>query len=322
MTDFINLDKLRDSVSLVEFLSRLGYEPSRKSGQEYLYFSMLRSPESTPSLCVNDALGVWYDHGTGMGGTLIEFGKAYWQGLPFKDVLANILQAAGLQPGAIAEHHLPTPQHGGAPIEKVRNYQVQQVKALGNNPAITAYLQHRNVWEEAQGRVKEIYYYVLDQRQKRVPYFAAGWQNEKGGWEVRNPYFKGCLGKKGMSFIAGPSMAELAVFEGYINYLSWLSEHQGTEKNILVLNTLSFLAPAIERSRSFEKVEVYFDHDLSGRSATQKLLEAIAQARDHSSLYEHYNDYNDKLMASNKPVDQVPYGTTIIQSDLGNDLSR
>jgi len=63
MADFIDLQKLRDSISLVDFLSRLGYEPTRRSGKELMYISMLRMPESTPSFCVNDALGVWYGSG-------------------------------------------------------------------------------------------------------------------------------------------------------------------------------------------------------------------------------------------------------------------
>ena len=54
--------------------------------------------------------------------------------------------------------------------------------------------------------------------------FAAGWLNEAGGWEVRNKYFKGCLGQKAISFIPG-HQKELCVFEGYINYLSWKTEN-------------------------------------------------------------------------------------------------
>jgi DNA primase len=302
MADFIDLQKLRDSISLVDFLSRLGYEPTRRSGKELMYISMLRMPESTPSFCVNDALGVWYDHGTGQGGTVIDFGKAYWQGLPFKEVLTKILQGAGLEPGAIVGSSNWHEQHRRPLPEKTPNYRVWQVKELGNNPAITAYLQYRNVWQVAQNRLKEIYYYVGNQQQNRKQFFSAGWQNEKGGWEVRNPYFKGCLGKKGMSFIASNAGRDLAVFEGYINYLSWLSQHQGDDKNILVLNTLSFLSPAIERCHSFDNVEVYFDHDHAGRAATEKLLSALAHARDRSEVYAQYNDYNDKLIAEIPPI--------------------
>lgn len=318
MKEFIDLQKLQKNISLVELLSRLGYEPSRRSGKELIYISMLRMPESTPSLCVNDELGVWYDHGTGLGGTLIDFGKAYWQGLPFKQVLANILQAAGHETGAIMDdisrQRAPSP-------EKVLNYGVQQVKEIGHNPAIAAYLRQRKVWDAAQGRLKEIYYYVQDPQQNRKQYFAAGWQNEKGGWEVRNPYFKGCLGKKAMSFIDQGSR-DLVVFEGYIDYLSWLTEYPGSPKNVLVLNTLSLLAPAIERSGSYDHVDVYFDHDHSGRSATEKLLKAVPQARDYSSAYERYNDYNDKLMADRTATITGSQQDTLSATDRGNELGR
>jgi hypothetical protein len=322
MAEFIDMHKLRDRISLVDFLSRLGFEPSRRSGKELMYISMLRLPESTPSFCVNEELGVWYDHGTGRGGTVIDFGKAYWEGLSFQEVLVNIHQNAGLEPGFIANSPM-LERNPRIPVrEKKANYGVLQVKDLGNNPAITAYLQHRNIWKVAQGRLQEIYYYVEDESHKRKQFFAAGWQNEKGGWEVRSPYFKGCLGKKAMSFIDNKSGKYLAVFEGYINYLSWLAEHPEIRQDVLVLNTLSFLDPAIERCSSFEKVNVFFDHDNSGRSATTKLLALVSQASDRSDIYSRHNDYNDKLMAEGEADVKIVQSTIPSQSELGAGLGK
>ena len=303
MTNFIDVQKLRDGISLVDLLSRLGYEPFRKSGKELMYFSMLRAAENTPSLCVNEELGVWYDHGTGKGGTVIEFGKAYWQGLPFPEVLDKIRQAASLEMGTFSQKSVPAAEGVRRPRVpvKIPHYLVQEVKDLGHHPAITAYLQYRHIWNAASNRLKEIYYYVEDQKKNRKQFFAAGWQNENGGWEVRNKYFKGCLGRKGMSFMTTEGQKDLAVFEGYMNYLSWLTEHQDSAKNILVLNSLSFLPAAMERSRHFDHVEVYFDHDPAGRQATIKLLEAPPRASDQSAIYLRYNDYNDKLMTEGSP---------------------
>ncbi|WPU95759.1 toprim domain-containing protein [Mucilaginibacter sabulilitoris] len=323
MTNFIDVQVLRDSISLVELLARLGYEPFKKSGKELMYFSMLRSAENTPSLCVNEELGVWYDHGTGKGGTMIEFAKAYWQGLSFVEILDRIRQAADLSIDNASRKTSPErnrDQRPRAPV-KIPHYLVEQVKDLGNNPAITAYLQYRNIWHVAGNQLKEVYYYVEDEKKNRKQFFAAGWQNENGGWEVRNKYFKGCLGRKGMSFIGTKDQRDLVLFEGYVNYLSWLTEHQKkAPKNILVLNSLSFLTAAIERSRHFEHVEVYFDHDPAGIQATEKLLKTLPHATDQSGIYQQYNDYNEKLMTEGVDTSRLwSNGANALQSSPDSD---
>ena len=45
-------------------------------------------------------------------------------------------------------------------------------------------------------------------------------------------------------------------------------------------------------------VDVYFDNDDPGRNCTQKLIEAVPQAKDRSGVYHDYKDYNDMLRAS------------------------
>jgi DNA primase len=318
MADFIDIDELKKRVSLVELLSRLGYEPSKKSGRELIYLSMLRPAESTPSLCVNDELGVWYDHGTGKGGTVIDFGKAYWSGLSFTEVLEKIRQVVSLEYSIVtdrnaSEERLVRPR---LPV-KIPHYQIEDVKDLGHNPAITAYLEHRGVWDVAGNRLQEIYYYIEDQKKNRKQYFAAGWQNENGGWEVRNKYFKGCLGRKGMTFITAADQGSLVVFEGYMNYLSWLAEHKDSSNNILVLNSLSFLPAAIKRASPFDLIDVFFDHDSSGMLATDKFIDALPQAKDQSGVYQHYNDYNDKLMAESRFDRLVQDASVQARPDIG-----
>ena len=70
----INPTIIKEQVTLAGLLARLGYQPVRPGGHELVYHSMLRKDDRTPSFSVNDALGVWYDHGTGKGGNVIDFG--------------------------------------------------------------------------------------------------------------------------------------------------------------------------------------------------------------------------------------------------------
>src|SRR5690606_8950178 len=60
-------------IPITEYLSRAGFEPARIRGNDYWYRSPFRS-DHNPSFKVNVKLNVWYDHGTGEGGTLLDLG--------------------------------------------------------------------------------------------------------------------------------------------------------------------------------------------------------------------------------------------------------
>lgn len=297
---FLNANEIREKVSPVDLLAHLGYAPAYKSGKELFYLSMLRE-EKTASLCVNEQLGIWYDHGgpnhSGIkGGNVIDLGLAYWFPLSFPEVLEKIKDTCSIEISKIpAQKELNQKARPRIAI-KVPNYKIEEIKPLGSNPAITSYLQYRGVWETAAEHLKEIYYYIEDNKKNRKHFFATGWKNENGGWEVRNKYFKGCLGKKGMSFIQGEEN-RLAVFEGYLDFLSWKHEQTLNKPTVLILNSLSFISAAIVSSSKFEAVDVFFDHDQSGRQATQQLLSAIPHAKDRSDIYAGHKDYNEKHMA-------------------------
>jgi len=292
----LSATEIKEQVSLVDLLARLGYQPLRTAGKELLYLSMIRDSDTSPSFAVNDGLGVWYDHGIGKGGNIIDFGLAYWK-IPFQQVIEKIMQVTGNSIPANLQA-MESRHRKRSPV-KIPHYKIQEVKELGNNPAITEYLQSRKVWEAAQGRLKEVYYYVEDQKKMRKYFFAAGWQNELGSWEVRNLYFKGCLGHKAISIIPGDPN-KLAVFEGYINYLSWLTENPQATDSVLILNSITLLQGAIRKARDYKKVSLYLDRDLSGIGATQEFKKAIPQTSDCSGHYWNYNDYNEKLIADTK----------------------
>src|SRR3546814_1350866 len=90
MSTFNRYETINREVSLVDLLSRLGHEPARRSRKELIYLSMLRDNDTSPSLSVNDQLGVWYDHGLGKGGSVIDFGLSYWNTTSVKEVAERI----------------------------------------------------------------------------------------------------------------------------------------------------------------------------------------------------------------------------------------
>lgn len=288
MSNLLTARELKEQGSLVDLLSRLGYQPVPKRGREKMYISMLRDDDTDPSFAVNDDLGVWFDHGNGKGGNIIDFGLAYWKNLGFNEVVKKIQDVCALEP--VAQRTL-------RPRKPVKvAHVVERVKPLGTHPAITDYLKSRGVFEVAKFYLSEVYYYIEDEQDVRKHYFAAGWLNENNSWEVRNRYFKGCMGHKGITFIPGhPKKA--VVFEGFINFLSWRYENPNADDSVIVLNTLTLLQQGINKAKAFSSLDVYFDRDKAGKLSSRDFIKALPYATDRSGVYEGFNDYNDKIKA-------------------------
>ena len=287
-----NLTSIRESTDLVSTLKLLGYEPLRKSGGELFYLSMLRDNDSSPSFCVNEKSGLWYDHGIGKGGSIIEFALSYWSNLPFRDAINELLKLSGQLPGEIVNR--PQQIKQTSLLMREPSYIIREVKPIGSNNSISAYLKSRGIFEVAQGYLKELYYSVKLKDNSRREVFAAAWQNELNGWEVRNMNFKGCLDKKAMSFIAGND-SKINLFEGMMDFLSWKKLFPNEPSSALILNTLSFLTPALEKAKIYPEVALFFDHDKAGLKATAEALASIPGSTDGSGLYAGYNDFNEKL---------------------------
>lgn len=64
-------------IDLVDHIESLSHHPQKISGSDYWYLSRLRI-EKTPSFKVNRKLNVWYDHGIGKGGNIIDFSILYF----------------------------------------------------------------------------------------------------------------------------------------------------------------------------------------------------------------------------------------------------
>lgn len=253
ITTFLNAGSIREQVPLSLLLSRLGHQPAKSTGDEQLYLNVLRNSETRPSLAVNTQLGIWFDRFTKKSGDIVDFGMAYWSGLSSDQVIEKISQLC------TSSQEVPVrcrPAGRKRRAIKIPYYHIEETRPVGCNTEITAYLQSQGIWEISVGQLKEVYYYVVDEKHRRKDFFAAGWQNENGGWEVRSRNFAGCLGCKGMTFIPGDEDS-LVLFEDYISYLSWKYANRTAGHSILVMNSPEFLSAAKSRAAKFPEVAVF-----------------------------------------------------------------
>ncbi|MCA5004053.1 toprim domain-containing protein [Sphingobacterium bovistauri] len=302
MSSYVNIEDFRD-VRISDFLATLGHYPVKKSGKELFYHSMLReTKQSTPSLSVWDEGGKWIDRGganhTGIyGGGIIQLALAYWPELSFKEVLIEMRNVLNIY-SSQSQNQVPVINLNA---QKPQEYAFKLVKTkpLGTNFLITKYLESRGILDVAEGHLQEVYYKNHLNKDSLTNYYAIGWINEHNNYEFSTiKGFKSSIGAKGISIIQGSDKDHVAIFEGYMDYLSWLKHNNNhlSSPTVYVLNSIVQLNKTLDRIKNFKLIDLYLDNDLAGKQATIHALNIIPHANDRSPDYKGYKDFNEMLV--------------------------
>ena len=283
------------SIPLAAFLSRLGHEPAARKGTRLWYKSPLRQ-EQTPSFKVETTLNCWYDFGLGRGGNIIDLATELYQSTDLRHLMrciANSYPVPSVQTVASS-----FPRRHSAP--SVEQFEVVPLE----HRALVAYLQERGIPAYiAKVKCKEAHYSVNGKS-----YFAVAFENVSGGRELRNRYFKGCRGRKDISYLPwsrdGPS-TECAVFEGFIDYLSALTLDIISGADAIILNSVVNVNKAVPYLKGYTTINCYLDNDNTGQTALSELTAIYGSiVIDRSTLYSEFNDLNEYLTNQSSTIKQ------------------
>ncbi|MFD1771346.1 hypothetical protein [Sphingobacterium suaedae] len=242
-----------NKIPIRSVLEQLGYRSIANSGGEAMYRNFKIEPMSPKyQLKVNEHLNMWYDQTAGEGGTVIDFGRKCWPELS-EEIIERRLHDMYVTSVTHCNREMEDrPRRKRKPM-KIPFYQLSHTRCVGHNAQITDYLKENGLWEIADGNIREIHYFVMDQKGFRKDFCGAGWQNENGGWEVRSKNFIGRIGPRGMTNI-DRSQESLLVFPDYMDYLLRRNDPQAYYSSILILNSADLLPAAIGRSARFPRV--------------------------------------------------------------------
>lgn len=275
------------SIPLASFLSRLGHEPTARKGTRLWYKSPLRQ-EHTPSFKVDTTLNCWYDFGLGRGGNIIDLAAELYQSTDLRHILRCIADSCPVP-------SVPTVASSFAPRHSAPSMERFEVVPLEHR-ALVAYFQERGIPAHiATVNCKEAHYSINGKQ-----YFAVAFENVSGGWELRNRYFKGCLGRKDISYLPwardGPS-TECAVFEGFIDYLSAITLGIISGADAIILNSVVNVNKTVPFLKDYRIINCYLDNDTAGQTALSELTAMYGSiVIDRSTLYSEFNDLNDYLV--------------------------
>lgn len=238
-------------IQIADFLAEKGYLPISKKGTNWWYLSPLHN-ENTASFKVNVDKNVWYDFGLGKGGGLATLVNLLYHPNNFQNYLHHL--------SGIRTSFPSTPKTTREGSETFSNV---EVKSLGNS-ALLRYLGKRSIAQQVASQYcKEVHYRNHDKN-----YFAVGFPNRSGGYEIRNAYFKGCISPKDISVISKGNK-DCHVFEGFIDFLSYVVLHGDCDA--IVLNSVINVPKSIDYLNRYDTVYCHLDNDKAGHDATEQI---------------------------------------------------
>lgn len=131
--------------------------------------------------------------------------------------------------------------------------------------------------------------------------------------KIRNRYFKGCIAPKDITLrrIRDGPTNDVAVFEGFIDYLSALKLGIIQGMDAIILNSVSNVGKAIPYLRDYNTINCYLDNDNAGKSAFATISDEFGNVIDRSFLYTWFNDLNEYLTQSKNAINPISQQTKI-----------
>ena len=276
---------------IVEYLERKGIKPVRRTAAYALYCSPLRE-ETHPSFKVDTEKNLWIDYGEGRGGSIIDLCMRM-EGCTLSEAIRRLGQNASLD----AAYGL-SKEKSDIDTSPVTPWQPSGARKLievsDTLPShLEAYLADKRCIDLNRARpfLKCICYEVRGRR-----YQAIGFANLSGGYELRDDKtFKGTIAPKDITPIFTDRAEPVCIFEGFMDFLSFLSMKEEITDHCLVMNSVSNVARTIRylNDRHLTNIRAFLDNDEAGRRAVQDFIKAGFHVEDMNIHYKDFKDLND-----------------------------
>jgi len=305
-----------------ELLSVFGHQPVRieKQGNEYWYISPFRY-EKEPSFHTSYLGGKWLWNDFGRGdvqgsGTVIGFLELHEN--------VNVSEALGILKALFPHrgHAIDTQSLSKMPLFKgvslsspkkqaplsADKLVVREVNEQVRHKGLIGYLagERKINHKLALPYLKQITY---ENRATGKIYHTLGFENDSGDFECRDKFFKGILknpiakdrnAAKDITYIPGKDQSRVAVFEGFMDFLTAITikGKPVLAIDVIVLNMVNMKGRALDfiRQHGYEKVYTFFDNDEAGDKAIEFFTYCFGtKIFSQNMIYEPLKDLNNYL---------------------------
>ena len=295
-----------NSVKLEEILVSLGHHPTKQNEKEAWFLNPFYT-ETQASFKINKNLNYWYLHSEGIGGNNIDFIMKY-----LKASVKEVLEWAEKQNFSSFQSQKDYYSKNSNP-----NYHITEIKEL-QNENLKNYLHQRGLSTKVYPLVKEIHFRIDEKN-----FYAIGFENLSGGWELRNSFYKGSLLKKDISILNFNNESQnqnetgkrIAVFEGFTDALSFVEMKPFFNGNLLVMNSISLLNRTKEYLQNYSEIHLFLDNDKAGETCKNSILKSFPEAKDHSEIYALHKDLNDYLKSKKENKNSIEISNSILKTE-------
>ena len=294
--------------SIVEYLEKKGIRPVRRTPAYAMYRSPLRE-ETRPSFKVDTEKNLWIDYAEGRGGSIIDL-CIRLEGCIFSEAICRLGQ--NVSEYTAHSYSKTEPRIG---LNQTTTRQASGTRRLISisdtlPPHLQEYLKKERCidLEKATPFLKCISYEVRGRR-----YEAIGFANSSGGYELRdNHLFKGTVAPKDITPIFENKAQPVYLFEGFMDFLSFLSMKGEVTNQCLVMNSVSNVARSIHylNKRNITSVRAFLDNDDAGRKAVQEFVNAGFKVEDMTVYYRDFKDLNEyhvsRVREQEKKLEKTP----------------
>lgn len=274
---------------IVEYLERKGIKPVRKTPTYAMYRSPLRE-ETHPSFKVDTEKNLWIDYGEGRGGSIIDLCMRM-EGCTLSEAIHRLGQnASDNGTYSFLNDFMP---NNFQPVMAVNG--ARRLIEISDTlpPHLQDYLTKVRCinLEKAMPFLKCISYEVRGRR-----YQAIGFANLSGGYELRDDKtFKGTIAPKDITPIFTDRTEPVCIFEGFMDFLSFLSMKEEITNHCLVMNSVSNVARTIRylNDRHLTHIRAFLDNDEAGQRTIQDFIKAGFHVEDMNIHYKDFKDLNE-----------------------------
>ena len=274
---------------IVEYLERKGIKPVRRTLAYALYRSPLRE-ETHPSFKVDTEKNLWIDYGEGRGGSIIDLCMRM-EGRTLSEAIRLLGQNAPVNDTySFLNDFVPNNSQPVMAVNGARRLIEISDTLLSHFQEYLTKVRCINL-EKAMPFLKCISYEVRGRH-----YQAIGFANLSGGYELRDDKtFKGTIAPKDITPIFTDRAEPVCIFEGFMDFLSFLSMKEEITNHCLVMNSVSNVARTIRylNDRHLTHIRTFLDNDEAGRRAVQDFIKAGFHVEDMNIHYKDFKDLNE-----------------------------
>ena len=279
--------------SIMEYLERKGIRPVRRTPAYAMYRSSFRE-ETHPSFKVDREKNLWIDYAEDRGGSIIDLCMRL-EGYTFSEAICRLGQ--NVSGNTAHSYSSPKRETSISPNQRENVTASGARRLIGISDTLPPYLQEylkkerRIDLEKATPFLKCISYEVRGRR-----YEAIGFANSSGGYELRDDKtFKGTIAPKDITPIFEDKAQPVCLFEGFMDFLSFLSMKGEVTNQCLVMNSVSNVARSIHylNERNITSVRTFLDNDYAGQRVVQEFVNAGFKVEDMAVYYRDFKDLND-----------------------------